>query len=170
MTHSLDNFLVLVAEKTFERLAFMFAVPEEEAPDSVPGFTAATVAFDGPFQGQLVIAIADQMLPVLATNMLGVEEESSPVLTQQYDALKELANVVCGNLLPEIAGPQAEFHVGAPELNEKYFAGGPASGQTQAAEARLIMDGGEVKLALFLDNDAVVNNAALFTNSSQASP
>ncbi len=147
----------------------MFAVPEEDAIDSAPGSTAATVSFDGAFQGQFAIAIADQMLPALATNMLGLEEEVSSTLSQQHDALKELANVVCGNLLPEIAGPQAEFRVGAPELKEKDFAVGPASGQQQAAEARLIMDGGEVKLTLFLDNGAVINSDALFSDSSQAS-
>ncbi len=167
MTHSLDDLLVRVAEKTFEKLAFMFAVSEDEAADSAPGATAAGVSFEGAFQGQLIISITDEMLPALAMNMLGLEEQASPTLTQQHDALKELANVVCGNLLPEIAGPQVEFRVGAPELNEKDFPVEPASGQKQAAEVCLILDSGQVKLALFLDNDALAKDAVLLAERSQ---
>jgi CheY-specific phosphatase CheX len=48
--------------------------------------------------------------------MLGAEsEEISP--DQQKDALKEATNVVCGNFLPEIAGPEAVFHIDAPVLH-----------------------------------------------------
>ena len=167
MTHSLHDLLLRVAEETFERLAFMFAVPEEEAPESALGSTAAAVAFEGAFQGRLAVSITDEMLPALAMNMLGLEEEVSPTLTQQHDALKELANVVCGNLLPEIAGPKLEFRVAAPELNENDFPGEPASGQKQATEVRLILDSGQVKLVLFLDNDALAADVLPLAERSQ---
>ena len=169
MSHSLDKLLLRVAEGIFEGLAFMLTMLEDEATDLPSGAAVAAVDFEGPFQGRLLISLADQMLPELATNMLGLEEQASPTLLQQHDALKELANVVCGNLLPEIAGSEAEFNVSAPFLASNDFPGLPPSDQRLAAKARLILDSGEVNLALFLQNNALTEKLALFTGSSQSS-
>ena len=152
MSAALNKLLMRVAEDVFEGIAFMIPLPEDEVRDFGVEATAASVSFEGPFQGRLVISLADQMLPALATNMLELEGETSPTVTQQHDALKELTNVVCGRLLPAISGSEAQFHVAAPELSENDFPGKPAPGQKQVAEAQIILDSGEVNLALFADD------------------
>lgn len=95
---------------TFEEMAF--AIPMDGTAPSPGPTVAAQVSFVGPFAGRLVLAVEEQMLAGLAANMLGVDEVPSP--TEQADALGELANVLCGNLLPMIAGSQLVFLLDAP--------------------------------------------------------
>jgi CheY-specific phosphatase CheX len=73
-----------------------------------------SVDFNGPFSGKLLVRVCGGLLPIIATNMLGEEDVLSKSL--QYDALGEIANVICGNMLPEIAGSDQIFHVSAPEI------------------------------------------------------
>ena len=49
----------------------------------------------------------------LAANMLGVSDAEADARTRR-DALGEVANVVCGNVLPLVGGRHAVFHLGAP--------------------------------------------------------
>ena len=41
-----------------------------------------------------------------------------PPKSLQYDALGEIANVICGNMLPCIAGSKEFFYVSAPKMVE----------------------------------------------------
>ena len=128
MSAALDKLLMRVAQDVFEEVASMVPLPGGEARDFGVEGTAASVSFEGHFQGRLVISVCGQMFSALATNMLGLEGELGPTLTQKDDALKELSNVVCGRLLPAISGSQAEFHVAALALSESDFPGKPANG------------------------------------------
>jgi len=152
MSDALDKLLVRVAEEVFEGVAFMIRLPEDEAPEVGTEIRVASVSFEGAFQGRLVSSVCDQMLSTLATNMLGLEDGPDPTPAEENDALKELTNVACGHLLSAIAGPQADFRVGAPELSGSDFPGRPAPGQNQVAQARIILDSGQAKLALFADD------------------
>ena len=169
MSYPLDELLAGVAEEIFEELAFMLIMFEDEAVGIEGEARTASVAFAGAFQGRLVVSVSEQMLGELARNMLGLDEQADPSLDRQQDALKELANVICGNLLPGIAGSEAEFDVGSPSLEVSEFPGEVPSGQQQVAQAQLLFDSGEAKLVLFLDNAAVSNNAVLSSGSSQVS-
>ncbi len=51
---------------------------------------------------------------MLAANMLGQDEAPSERL--QRDARGEVANVICGNVLPMIAGADGAFDLDAPRL------------------------------------------------------
>ncbi len=77
---------------------------------------AMSIDFEGPFSGNLLVRICGGLLPILAANMLG--EEGTPSRSLQYDALGEIANVICGNMLPSIAGSKDVFHVSPPRLSE----------------------------------------------------
>jgi len=94
------------------------------------------------------------MLPILAANMLGLEKEDAATLDHQYDALKELANVLCGNLLPAIAGPEPEFDVQPPVILRDEADSGIPEGRPPAATAHLTLDAGASKLELFLEDPA----------------
>jgi len=50
-------------------------------------------------------------------NTSGDDEEFEDEIL--YDVLGELANVICGNALPAIAGKQEIFHLQAPQIVEK---------------------------------------------------
>ena len=105
------------------------------------------MSFCGPFGGEVVVAVSADLLSAIAANMLGDEQRVSPA--QELDALGEVANVVCGNLLPAIAGEQAAFRIGAPEV-----AAGPGLPWADAppsAHVYMDLDGGQADLWLFLE-------------------
>ena len=113
MTDPIQNTLQHTAEDVLEKLAFMFSFPEDqEEPMNYESAVAASVSFSGPFNGKLIMTVSKEILPELAGNMLGIEDNTTT--EQQYDALRELINVVCGNLLPAIAGKESVFNVNAP--------------------------------------------------------
>ena len=119
-----DETLRRVAEQTFENLAFMFALADDEAAGVEPeDLLIGKVGFDGPFRGELTLR------------------------APQTDALRELLNVICGNLLPEIAGSEAVFDVLAPRLAE---AGETTIGEP-AGRAWLMLETGRVELSLTLE-------------------
>lgn len=128
------------AVTAFEELAFVFPMPELE-PDEHAGRTAAVVDFDGHRAGKLVLTVSDELLPVIAANMLGDGEATRE---EQLDALKEVANVICGNVLPSIDGPRALFRLHAPRLAVDEAAGAPA------AQADVILSEGSASVRLFL--------------------
>jgi len=150
----LDEVLTQVAEEVFESLVFMFPLAEEEqAPESEEACAevAVRVSFSGPFSGCLLIAVPMEMLPALSTNMLGMDYEGPARPDHEDDALKELANVICGNLLPIIAGPKAVFQVHAPDFLAEGIAAETAGGRAPTATAHLTLDEGEASIALFVD-------------------
>jgi CheY-specific phosphatase CheX len=116
------------------------------------------VTFTGAFDGRLVLAVSRGILKELAANMLGVEH-ASPTPEQQDDALKEMVNVVCGNLLPVLAGPQPVFHMSAPEIGPVHGAADQGE-RPSAATARMCVDAGAAELSLFVNDPAALEAAA----------
>lgn len=162
MNIDVDGALRRVAEEAFETTAFMF-VMEQEPWGVAPQAEAAVAAvpFDGPLCGTLVVAASAEMLPELAGNMLGLAEDDAPPSSeQQHDAFKELANVICGNLLPCIAGKEAVFDVQAPRLVAKDDREAVTTSREPAAQLHIDLDCGWTNLAVYLcqaagDDEAV---------------
>lgn len=100
---------------TFEELALLFPETELSAEQAAaPLDVAAAVEFRGPLTGRLVLRASSSILPEVANNMLGADDSRAPAL--QRDALGELANVICGHVLPMIGGVDAVFNLSAPAL------------------------------------------------------
>jgi chemotaxis protein CheY-P-specific phosphatase CheC len=140
-----DDLLARVAQETFETLAFMYSVHEQDAPTGPP--VTAEVNFHGPVHGRLVLTVSDTMLEALGVNMLGCDDGQIPSDEQQRDALKEVLNVICGNLLPMLYNQYDVFDVQAPVIPAMPTPHDvPLDGQ-----ARLYLDGGQVHMALYID-------------------
>ncbi len=153
MNNKYDETLSNVASETFESLAFMFRMITEDEELSVEvcgSSVTASIAFEGPFDGKLFLRLATETIPLVAANMLGMDE-GKLTTPQQQDAFKELLNVVCGNLLPEIAGTEAVFNVQAPQLVADGDIPASIDGRQPLATVRLILDDGEAELACFTD-------------------
>ncbi|MFH1982207.1 MAG: chemotaxis protein CheX [Pseudomonadota bacterium] len=136
---------------TLEKLAFIFA-EAADAPDAITGVDLISVSADysGPYSGRLVMGFAADGLIALAANMLGLDEDDEITDAEQQDALKEALNIICGNVLPAVAGSEAVFNIAAPQL----IAGVSAEDAAAArAVARLTMDEGALILYLFCDGD-----------------
>ena len=151
MTHPWEKDLRRAAVLTFEELGFLLPEldlrEEQVAADTREG---VYVDFAGPFNGRVIVKMGSELLPVLAANMLGQEE--TPDLDRQRDAQGEIANVICGNLLPMIAGTQAVFHIQPPQF---FVAGGPGSAAegTAVAEMRIGLDDGRADVQLFISGN-----------------
>ena len=133
MPSTMDLSLSQTTAATFEELALLF--PEQElSPEQEAASLDVTVSVDfrGPFAGRLVLSASACVLPVIASNMLGEVGSRQPPL--QRDALGEIANVICGNVLPAIAGAEAVFHLNAPRIHD---AGETASRDNDAPSARV---------------------------------
>ncbi len=102
--------LLVTAARTFEQLAFLSIVDDE--PASSDNLTWIQVPYTGPYSGALYLGTTADVALAVADNMLG--EETLPTVEQQWDALGEVANVICGNALAEIYGPQNVFDLGKP--------------------------------------------------------
>lgn len=146
----LESLLYSTAILTFEDLGFLLpddGVSEEQGGASFRA--SARIHFRGPSEGYLCIRLYGGFLPELTANMLG--EEEIPSEEDQADALGELSNVICGNLLPSMAGLEAVFNLDAPEVQ----VGGEvpeAPAQSLTASCVVGIDDGRVELDI---HDAV---------------
>lgn len=152
MSENINEILYRVGEEVLEKLAFLFSFPADDDDDfEEDGAVSAKVAFTGPFTGSVVMSVSDSALPELAENMLGFEENEETSTEQQYDALKELINVICGNLLPAIAGKQEIFNVEMPIVLNEDESYEKELGTAPLAEARLALDMGQCRVFLYVD-------------------
>ena len=117
MEPQLKPILTAIAGDTLEKLAFLFTFGDDErdhdGPDPV---MTGRVDFNGHFDGTLGMRISASVIPELAGNMLGADDDAEIPQAEQQDAVKEILNVICGNLLPAIAGDQVEFNIEAPQI------------------------------------------------------
>jgi CheY-specific phosphatase CheX len=117
MEQQLKSILTAVTNDTLEKLAFLFAFPDDERVNDGPDpAVVGRVEFNGYFDGSLLMRISACAIPELANNMLGLDDDAEISKAEQQDALKEILNVICGNALPALAGDQVEFKIEAPEI------------------------------------------------------
>lgn len=114
------SMIVLEALSTaLERMAFVSLMPLEEPPAEINQPVNVTIRFGGPVTGTIRITTSRQLGLVLAANVLGVEPDDPEAAKNASDALKEMANVTCGVLMPMLnpeARERAEMHV--PQIED----------------------------------------------------
>lgn len=106
--------------ETLSKLAFLFADPQDEdCPPSEPK-RALKVALDfsGAHKGTLELMVPEPLCPEIAAGILGCDPDDEQAVGSGADSLKELLNVVCGQLLPQIYGNDKLFDLGAPHIVE----------------------------------------------------
>lgn len=159
MNQVINKILYRVTEDVLGKLAFMFSFPEEERePIESDSVLTASVSFEGLYKGSLVMIISDHVLPELTGNMLGIEDDETTTTEQQHDALKELINVICGNLLPEIAGKNAIFKVGMPQIFLDQAT--PAMDLTPVSSAKLAIEDGECDIFMYIEGEFTLPETA----------
>ena len=142
--------LLAAATSTFEQLGFLFADYELEDFQAIaPLDAAARVVFTGPMYGAIEVQLTKRLLPDVTQNMLGGEAAQDEEVWA--DALGELTNVICGNVLAQIAGPVAVFDLEKPqvELSGNGLAPYPGPAITSGL---LGIEDGRTQITLFLDN------------------
>lgn len=154
MTNCEPRQLPPVTATIFEELGFLtptLTVSEGQRTAALDG--SASVDFEGPVSGRLMVRLYGGVLPALAANMLG--EWEAPSAEMQRDALGELANVLCGNLLRALHGSRAVFHLQAPSLPAMKVADSASATQ----RAVLGIENGRTEVELYLRAGAAAGAA-----------
>lgn len=113
----IGEILVEVVADVLEQFAFMFIAPIEPKQVTLPAHSMwrAEIRFTGPFSGRLSLCGSAPFCALLASNILGMDtEELTPEHTR--DALKELVNVTCGELLVALSGKKTVFNLTVPTM------------------------------------------------------
>jgi len=117
MKNAATKALTKVVSDVLSDAAFLFVEPAEEggaAPGSMP--ESIWLSFEGPFRGVLRLTAPKAFGSMLAMNMLGADEDTEDIESKADDALKELVNIVGGNLVTELAGSEPVFEMSVPEF------------------------------------------------------
>lgn len=129
MFESLDEVVIEAVRKVFETSAFMKIMGKESGDvKRAPLDAGAVISFHGPFSGRATLRIASSQLPEMAANMLGKVNSRRISDELQRDALQEVLNMICGNVLTGLAGEEAVFELGLPEYRDFRSADSAPSG------------------------------------------
>lgn len=101
---------------------FAFAIADPAAPEEIapPAEESLQVemSFNGVMRGTLGLLTTRELGLEIAANLLGLEPDDDEIGSRAPDAIKEVLNVVCGNLLTELAGDEEVFDLSIPALTE----------------------------------------------------
>ena len=152
MTQQIRHILTVVANETLEKLAFIFAFADDERSNDGPGpAMTGRVDFNGYFSGVLMMRISQGAVTELAANLLGLGDDCEISDVEQQDAFKEMLNVICGNLLPAIAGDRREFNIGPPAVLAEDEARQELKKENPLCVARLMLEDGFCDLYFYPD-------------------
>lgn len=112
-----ENILTESLTHALEQMAFLTILPPDEnivAPETI---TLAEISFTGPKTGTIQILAGLDLCKILAENIAALKQVNEETC---YDALKELSNVTCGLLLPELADSPADvFDITIPIIKNE---------------------------------------------------
>lgn len=112
MKTRIERRLLEASTKAFEDTCFMYVVDELQDIQAYLNVEAgAEVKFRGSFSGRLTIETSGGLYETIAINMLG-RQDITP--QQKQDALGEMANIICGNVIPTLGRENGEYKIETP--------------------------------------------------------
>lgn len=105
--------------KILETVAFMFVEPleKEDLPVFPADFIQAEVSFTGECDGRCSVAVLSEMCVEISANILGNDLNETLQQVAAVDAVKEIANITCGNVLTALYGDKPVFTITPPEVS-----------------------------------------------------
>ncbi|MBI4719466.1 MAG: chemotaxis protein CheX [Planctomycetes bacterium] len=108
--------LTRIFSEVLANLAFLFPEPASEPAGAEGPWLESTIAYEGTHRGMLKLVCTDAFAALLAENLLGAPSGDTPLRGRMEDAIKELMNIVCGQLMTAAFGAQEMFNLGIPEI------------------------------------------------------
>jgi CheY-specific phosphatase CheX len=107
--------LLGVVRNVLERFTFMFCETDDEKrfADCQGPFLYASVTFSGSRQAMISLTAPESLCLEMAANILGADPSEIDA-EAGVDAIKELVNVVCGELIPALYGDKEVFDLTVP--------------------------------------------------------
>ena len=137
-----NSVLSAVVVRTLDELCFHCAEPDAELPADATAAAYARVAIKGHWRGEMVIGLAPGLLSELTESLLG---EDALTTEDGNQALLEIANVVCGNALPELESKEVVFALSSPApCGSAEFQRGSVAPVAEAS-----FDGGNIVVRVF---------------------
>ncbi len=137
-----------------ETLAMMGLEVAHEFRDFVPDFIGH-IDFEGTVRGRLFIECTDEFADTLAENLLGLESSELDE-SHKWDAIGELLNVICGNLVTELFDSKNSFTLSVPQVSVIDSGANSGEGQLLMRDsqycAECFIDGFPVRFTLKLDS------------------
>lgn len=149
-----EETLAAISKQILESMAFAFEMPGQPEPSGEGEMVRASVAFHGVVHGSFSLMMPQSAVPALVGDMLGEDEGAAPTRQQQYDALGELANVICGNLVQAMAGPEPVFRLDSPRTESNPALPCSAGPDDAVTRTRISLDSGCVDLVFVVMNAA----------------
>ncbi len=120
------------------------ALTEEQA--ALPFAAGVSVRFFGPRSGRLELRVSAGVVPAITENMLGAEGAVDEQM--QHDALGEIGNVCCGNIVSAMTNGVGVFHLHPPRLMDAKQCAAAADPNEDCVD--IGVDEGRVQVRLFL--------------------
>ena len=153
MKKQIENVLKESTIKTFEDICFIYQVPElKDDQKNLALEAAAEVKFRGNFTGKLVIETRGGLFSAIASNMLSNEV---PSIQQKKDALGEVANIICGNVVPSLGRSEPEYKIESPICLNTDDLLKEDKQEKPLAEVTLNFNQGRADIKLFVNNYSV---------------
>jgi len=114
MTANLKNLTAAISEIVEEFIMMAIEIPEP--PPAVDVETIGWLDFSGPRQGRITVRCGNALASALAANLLGVSPDDAEAGAKAGDALGEVLNVLCGNLVTRVFGSQQTVHLSVPTV------------------------------------------------------
>lgn len=140
-----------IALKTFEITTYMFPLDDMEIEElnkeeMLRECISASVSFEGAARGEMIISASPGLYEAIVENMLGVDDTTAE---EKDAALCEIANIICGNIVPLFANNGLICKINPPaivrngEASEVKFMG------FLNEKVTLFLDEGIAKISIF---------------------
>ena len=117
MNQNAKDVLKTAMSNVIEKFAFMFAEPDNAKviPKVNGEILYAEITFSGPRKGVIKVLASQGFCMELAANILGIEKNETTSQAAE-DALKELINIVCGEVVAVLEGNKAVVNLSVPVI------------------------------------------------------
>jgi hypothetical protein len=110
-----------VVARVLEDASFVFTDDIDTGERPLPegwNATGVSLSFTGGKSGVFRVWADVALVPLLAANMLGLDQESPEARDKGKDALREMVNIIAGNALTELFGDALLFSLSIPEITD----------------------------------------------------
>jgi hypothetical protein len=149
MKRKIKKALEEAAISTFEDICFMYAVPElKDIQNELKLEAAAEVKYQGDYTGKLIIETRGGLFSAIAANILS---DDSPTPRQKRDALGEIANIICGNIVTCLGRSRRGYEIEGPRFLNKEKLGKEEQQGKPLSEITLNFNEGRADVKFFVD-------------------
>ena len=151
MTTMTNEELGEIFERILEQMAFAF--PDEPESDDPEFERHVHIHYEGlDEEGEVVVSASDGFLREFASGMLGVDP-GEIAAEDCVASLRELANVICGEVVHALGGEERRIRLGLPEDGEDPLADGQSTEDKGQPLAHVVEVEGEPLRAVVYHRD-----------------